>query len=110
MEGIKELVFVKPKDKIRSAVEIMNKTGFSQLPVFENNNPIGSIYENRILSEVIDNPQIMENNIESIMAENFATVKKESKIDELKELLKISSAVLVSDHDLATEGLDSLIY
>lgn len=99
MEGIKELVFVKSKDKIRSAVEIMNKTGFSQLPVFENNNPIGSIYENRILSEVIDNPQIMENNIESIMAENFATVKKESKIDELKELLKNSSAVLVSDHD-----------
>lgn len=98
MDGIKELVFVNAHDKVKSALEFMNKYGFSQLPVFEDNYPIGSIDENKILSSLLDHPEIINEEVNTLLGENFVSVDIETKIDELKEILRTSQAVLVSNH------------
>src|SRR6185503_10499320 len=49
------LVWVAPQDKLADALAKMNELGLTQLPVLEDGKPVGSVRENRALSQVVKN-------------------------------------------------------
>ena len=94
----KELVYLNPKDKIRSAIEVLSKKGFSQLPVIENGESIGSIREAKLTRGLLQNPGLLDSNIEDVMEQSFPTLDERTELTVVKKYLSDSPAVLVTEY------------
>lgn len=93
------VVGVQKDDLVSKATEKMHETGFSQLPVFDNHQVVGSISEGTVLDQIIkgrDTSKISKLRLEEIMDEGFPSVDKETPITVLSTLLQYSPAVLIS--------------
>ncbi len=93
-----ELVFVNAKDKVKTAVEILNTSGYSQLPVMDSGTSVGSLREARIMSRLLDNPDLLNSNVEEIMAPGFPTLDEKTELPVVRKYLADSPAVLVTEY------------
>ncbi len=96
--GSKELVYINAKDKIKKAFDVINKNGFSQIPVINDGKSVGSIREGRLMAKLIEDPDLMESNVENIMDESFPVIDEETDLISAKKYLSKSPAVLVSEY------------
>jgi cystathionine beta-synthase len=96
--GSKELVYLNAKDKIKKAFEVINKNGFSQIPVIDEGKSVGSVREGRLMAKLIENPDLMDSNVEDIMGESFPVVDEDTDLTSAKKFLGASPAVLISEY------------
>jgi cystathionine beta-synthase len=101
--GIEEIVSVKEDDKIKDVLELITKTGYTNIPVLRGKQSIGAIREGRLLSKLVDNPTLYNSFIKDVMEESFPIIDAKTEISEVKKLLKDHPAVLVSDFGLVTD-------
>jgi len=94
----KELIFVNAADKIRKAIEILNENNFSQLPVLDNGIPVGSIREPKFMARILENPELLDKNVEEIMADCFPILDERTDLFTVKDHLTKTTAVLVSEY------------
>lgn len=94
----KELTFLNPKDKIKTAIEVLNTKGFSQLPVIENGESVGSIRESKLTWGLLENPNLIESNIENVMESSFPTLDERTELKVVRKYLSDSPAVLVTEY------------
>ncbi len=101
--GIEEISSVREDDKVKDVLELITKTGYSQIPVLRGKKSIGSIKENKLLSKLVDNPQLYNSLIKDVMEESFPILDAKTDLKEVKDILKINQAILVSDFGLVTD-------
>jgi cystathionine beta-synthase len=101
--GIEEIVSIKEEDKVKDVLELITKTGYTQIPVLKGKRSVGAIREGRLLSKLVDNPQLYTSLIKDVMEESFPIFDAKTEITEVKKLLKEYPAVLVSDFGLVTD-------
>ncbi len=92
------LVFLSAKDKVKKAVEVLNSKGFSQLPVIENGQSVGSIKEGKLMNSILRNNNLLDANIEEIMDPGFPTLDGRTELPVVKKYLSDSPAILVTDY------------
>jgi predicted transcriptional regulator len=83
---------------IQDAIEVMRRNGFSQLPVFDGDKPVGGISERTILDQILnsdDNIPPSRKQVKDIMDDSWPTVAEDAPISLLSNLLKYYPAVLV---------------
>jgi cystathionine beta-synthase len=102
-KGFEEIISVKETDKVKDVLELITKTGYSNIPVMEGRQSMGSIRENRLLAKLVDDPTLYNSFIKDIMEESLPILDAKTEIDEVKKYLKNNSAVLVSDFGLITD-------
>jgi predicted transcriptional regulator len=93
-----KIVRIQAHDTVAKGVRVMRETGFSQLPVFEGEKPVGSLTEKVILQKLVSaqNPgEISKYHIGSIMDEAFPIVAEETPLSMISALLSYQSAVLL---------------
>ncbi len=93
-----ELVSLSAKDKVRDAVEVLSTKGFSQLPVIDDGQAVGSVREARLMSSLLGNHSLLEVNIEDIMEPSFPTLDERTELNIVKKYLSDSPAVLVTEY------------
>jgi len=95
------VITIKHKEKVKKAIELMEKYAISQLPVVNDNDiPIGSITESTVLKKILteDPEKIFQLRVEEIMEESFPTITPSTNIKDIQELiLKKYPAVLVME-------------
>lgn len=94
------IIYIKPTDKIRKAVRLMESHGISQLPVFDRFAQVGSISETTLMRKIADREDLSKliiQNVERVMESPFPTVDKSTDIDTVYRLLEHSPAVLVME-------------
>lgn len=101
--GIEEIVSVKDDDKVKDVLELITKTGYTQIPVLMGKQSIGAIREGRLLSKLVENPLLYGALIKDVMEESFPVLDAKTDISKVKKLLKEYPAVLVSDFGLVTD-------
>ena len=101
--GIEEIVSIKEDDKVKDVLELITKTGYTQIPVLRGKQSIGAIREGRLLSKLVDNPTLYTSLIKDVMEESFPILEAKTEISEVKKLFKEHPAVLVSDFGLVTD-------
>ncbi|MFI5237125.1 MAG: pyridoxal-phosphate dependent enzyme, partial [Ignavibacteriales bacterium] len=101
--GIEEIVSIKEDDKVKDVLELITKTGYTQIPVLKGKQSVGSIREGRLLSKLVDNPTLYNSLIKEVMGESFPILEAKTDISEVKKLFKENPAVLVSDFGLVTD-------
>ncbi len=101
--GIEEIASVKGDDKVKDVLELITKSGYSQIPVLSGKKPIGSIKEGKLLSKLVDNPQLYNSLLKDVMEDSFPILDAKTDLKEVKDILKTQQAVLVSDFGLVTD-------
>ena len=92
----KPLVSVFAEELVSHAIAKMRKFGISQIPVIRDKQFVGSIDESVIYQTLVDQPDLRDAPISSIMGAVFPIVKSGTQIDELcKFINKSTPAVLV---------------
>jgi predicted transcriptional regulator len=93
-----DIVSIQAKEKVKRASEIMRQSGYSQLPVFEGQQPVGSVSENDILAILRDGTSMEaagELSVRSVMSEAFPVVSEDTPLETVTILLSSNKAVLV---------------
>ena len=94
---LRELKSVEITSTVRDAIETMNQSGVSQLPVFDKGNLVGSLTESALFQRTMETPDVMELSVGALLEPPFPTVGPEEDVYEIVKLLKTSPAVLVRD-------------
>ncbi|MEK7834339.1 MAG: pyridoxal-phosphate dependent enzyme [Acidobacteriota bacterium] len=92
------LISVAPDARIGDALDLMNNHGLSQLPVIEEGKSVGSVRENRIMSLLLDNRDLLEAPVTSVMDVSFPVVSETVEVQRAKQNLKDSPAILVEEY------------
>ena len=92
-----ELLSVQVTSTVHDAIATMNRSGVSQLPVFDKGNLVGSLTESALFQKTIETPDVMELVVGALLEPPFPTVGPDEEVDEIIKLLKSSPAVLVRD-------------
>jgi cystathionine beta-synthase len=95
------LVTLYAEELVSHAVAKMRKFGISQIPVLKDGKFVGSIDDLSVYQVLIDNPELRDASISSVMQAPLPIVKSSTAIDEVCKLInKNSPAVLVElPHD-----------
>ena len=89
-------MFVSPDEKVIEAIAKMKDKSLTQLPVMENNKIIGSISESAVLNLLLENVNVREQEVKSVMGKPFPHVGWNSTSNEISKLItRENSAVLV---------------
>ncbi|MHA1581031.1 MAG: CBS domain-containing protein [Candidatus Baldrarchaeia archaeon] len=95
------VITIKSNDKVKKAIELMEKYAISQLPVVNDKGvPVGSITESTVLKKLLSGEpeKILKLKVEEIMEESFPTITPSTNIKDIQQLiLKKYPAVLVME-------------
>ncbi len=105
------LVYANPQQKVGEAIDAMQRYGISQMPVFEETQPltldamIGSIEERTLLDRIYREPERVEADVSTAMGPPFPTVEDSSDVETAFEQLLNGASALVVAHNEAPVGL-----
>lgn len=97
-----QLVYLSAKDKVKKAVEVLNEKGFSQLPVIDDGESVGSIKEGKLMSSILQNQNLLDNPVETIMGPGFPALDERTELSVVKKYLSDSPAILVTEYGRIT--------
>ena len=93
-----ELVTVQPTTPVRVALSTLTSYNVSQLPVIFDGECVGSLNDGELMSSVIEDPELLDRPVESIMDAPFPVVDGHMDAEGAAQLLtRKNSAVLVRD-------------
>jgi cystathionine beta-synthase len=96
-----QLITIEVSDTIGNAVKLMSKMDISQIPVTHDKRVVGSLNESLLYAKIINNPEIKNHKIETIMQPAFPFVDISAPIDSLSAMITDQNpAVLVKDFKL----------
>lgn len=83
---------------VGEAISLMNKNGISQLPVTHQKEYVGSLIDGKLLSRLIEEPDMRKKKVEEVMDPPFQFVSINNTLDVLSSVLKQKNqAVMVRD-------------
>lgn len=90
------LVTLYAEELVSHAIAKVRKFGISQIPVLKDGKFVGSIDESKLFQVLVDNPEMKDAPLSSLMNEPYPIVKEGTTLEELSKLIsKNSPAVLV---------------
>ncbi len=94
-----EVISIQRKEPVLKVAKIMKEHGFSQIPVFEGKQPVGSISEKAILRQILAGKKLEDISkvpVEEIMEEAFPQINEDAPLTVITSLLQNYSAILVT--------------
>jgi len=94
-----EVVSVQKSDSVSKVVNMMKEYGYSQIPVFEGKQSVGSVSEKAILRQILAGKALEEISripTGEIMEDPFPQINEDAPLTLITSLLQTYSAVLVS--------------
>lgn len=92
------IVSSEPTAKVADVLARMEADSLSLIPVLEDGNPVGSLRENRVLTRVLQNRNLLEANVSEVMDPSFPIVDDDAGIAEVVRHLQSSPAILVEEY------------
>ena len=92
-----ELISVGPMETVAEALEKMNASGVTQLPVIEDYRSIGSLRESRVLTKLLQDKELLSSPVSDVMDESFPVMEVDTNLNEIKKKLQKHPAVLIED-------------
>ncbi|OKY78556.1 MAG: putative transcriptional regulator with C-terminal CBS domain [Candidatus Methanohalarchaeum thermophilum] len=92
------VISISCEEEVRKAIEIMRETDISQLPVVENDVPVGSISEENIVHQLENSAtrDVSSKKVNEVMNSSFPTVSTSTDVNAIIGMLEYSPAVLVT--------------
>jgi len=92
----KDIISIKPDDKLDKVMKIMRERAISQLPVLKEGKPIGSVTDDEFVDWLTKyGDKISKVSVRYVMKESFPIIPENSEIEVVTEMLKFYKALLV---------------
>src|SRR5690349_8254476 len=88
---VRELIIVRPYQTVFHALHTMQQQDISQLPVFEENNIVGTIYEDQILNMALQGKDLRKLVIREVMSKPLPQVPRDAPVERVTHLLSHES-------------------
>ncbi len=98
--GMSALIAASPEMSVREALDLMNQKGFSQLPVMEGADPVGSLRDNRVMSAVMEDRDLLERPVRDLMEPSFPVVEHTCDVQHAIRYLKDARAIVISEYGI----------
>ena len=95
----KDIASVQDDCTVHEVTEMLRSTGYSQIPVFRGDSPVGSISERSVfrhLNNEVTLDKLSKHPVSEIMEDSFPTVPETASIDTVSRMLLSADAVLVT--------------
>lgn len=93
-----DLVVIDKGSTVGEAIHAMNKSGIDQAPVIDENEFVGSLSDSKILSSLLENPELKNKPVSEIMDDSFQFVSPRETVDVMSSMLgKDRKALLIRD-------------
>ncbi len=100
----KPIVSITPGEKLADAMRLMRKKAISQLPVFEDANPVGTISEEFFVDWIIKYGERIDRiSAREVMSTAFPVIPASARLEVVTSLLKHYKAILVKGESI--EGI-----
>lgn len=97
---LRELQFIEPSNTAHEAMTKMEELDISQMPVFEDGKPTGSITEDKLVAIVLQGHDLKKTTVREVMEPSFPVVEPDTTIDQITGLLRGDTpAVFVKMND-----------
>lgn len=98
--GTQKLVTVKPDEKVADAIELMKEHDIENLPVVNEGGIIGSLSEGGLFKHILNNPEIKEQTIESVMEKAYPVVPFDVPVEKLSALISKNNGAVLSQDEM----------
>jgi cystathionine beta-synthase len=100
---VPRLLSVQAGEPLRRALALVEQHDVTQIPVFRGGRVVGTVYDNEILKRVLEDSSVLDQPVESLMAEPLPVVRSDEPVEHVTRLLASRNpAVLVSDNGAIT--------
>jgi cystathionine beta-synthase len=96
--GKPRLVSVGPDATVGEALDLMNSHSLSQIPVLDDGKSVGSVRDNRVMAQLLDNRDLLQAPVKQLMDAPFPVVNENVDVSHAKQYLKDSPAILVEEY------------
>jgi len=94
--GPSVLLQVRPQQKLREAMDLMERHGVSQLPVVDETGvSVGSVHEHDLLARALQDPRVLDGPVQRVMGAPLPMLEADEPSRRAVDLLKDHAAVLV---------------
>jgi cystathionine beta-synthase len=84
---VRELVIARPHQTVFHALKTMQEQDISQIPVFEENIPIGTIYEDQILNLALQGKDLRKLVVREMMSKPLPQVPRNAPVERITQIL-----------------------
>lgn len=96
--GTSKLFTISHSATVGEAIKYMNDKGIDQIPVVKDDAFVGSLTDSKVLSKLIENPELKSQAVTEVMDPSFQFVAMDNSLDVLSSLInKENKALLVRD-------------
>jgi cystathionine beta-synthase len=94
---VRELVIVRPYQTVFHALKTMQEQDISQIPVFEENVPIGTVYEDQILTLALQGKDLRKLVVREMMSKPLPSIPKNAKVERVTYILSHENPAVFVD-------------
>ena len=94
---VRELVIARPYQTVFHALKSMQDQDISQIPVFEENTPIGTIYEDQILNLALQGKDLRKLVVREVMSNPLPQVPKTAPVERVTHILSHENPAVFVD-------------
>lgn len=92
------IISIEASESVSKAIDLMSANNYSQIPVTADKRIVGSLSENALYKAIVRNPEVKNQNVETVMEHAFPFVDITTPVDALAQMLNAETpAVLVKD-------------
>ena len=96
---VRELVIARPYQTVFHALKTMQEQDISQIPVFEENIPIGTIYEDQILTMALQGKDLRKLVVREVMSKPLPRVPASSPVEQVTYILSHENPAVFVEMD-----------
>ena len=104
-ERVGDLFTVEPSTSVRMALSTMTAHDIGQLPVVLEGECVGSLTEARLMSIVIEKPELLDKPVEAVMGAPFPVLEGHIDSEEMMQLMKRGNAACLVRTDGSLTGI-----
>jgi cystathionine beta-synthase len=94
---VRELVIARPYQTVFHALKTMQEQDISQIPVFEENTPIGTIYEDQILNLALQGKDLRKLVVREVMSKPLPQIAASSPVERITHILSHENPAVFVD-------------
>jgi len=96
---VRELVIARPYQTVFHALKTMQEQDISQIPVFEENLPIGTVYEDQILTLALQGKDLRKLVVREVMSKPLPRVPKSAPVERVTYILSHENPAVFVEMD-----------
>lgn len=103
--GFRELITVAPNETAQAALALMQEREISQVPVFEEQTPVGTLHEDGVIDLLVMGKNLREISVREVMGPSLPVLPRTAGLDQIASTVTRGASAVLVDAGNGTFGI-----